>query len=183
MLDLAGVTATDSIIDIGGGASPLAGALLARGHTDVTVLDVSAAGMDAAQRRLDTAEDRVAWLLGDVRTWRPPRHYAVWHDRALFHFMAAEHDREAYLHTLEGATSRGAVAIFATFAPDGPPRCSGLSVVRYGAEALAAAMGANWHLVADDREMHTTPSGTSQPFTWVAFRRKGLGREPAGFLG
>ena len=46
MLDAAGVTAADSAIDVGGGASRLAGALLGRGFQDVTVLDVSAAAKE-----------------------------------------------------------------------------------------------------------------------------------------
>jgi hypothetical protein len=172
MLDRAEIDPGDSVIDVGGGSSPLAAALLAQGHSDITVLDVSLVGMRAAQQRLGAAADHVQWLLCDVRSWRPARRYVVWHDRALFHFMAAEQDREAYLQTLERATvqERG-VAIFATFAPDGPPRCSGLPVSRYGAADLADALGARWRMIDESRELHTTPSGVTQPFTWAAFRR------------
>jgi hypothetical protein len=28
-----------------------------------------------------------------------------------------------------------------------------------------------WSLVAQDRELHTTPGGAVQPFTWAAFAR------------
>jgi hypothetical protein len=137
------------------------------------VLDVSIVGMHAAQRRLGAAADHVQWLIGDVRTWQPPRRYVVWHDRALFHFMITDQDREAYLKVLEKATSRErAVAIFATFAADGPPQCSGLSVARYGSAELADAIGDGWQMIEKGRELHTTPSGTFQPFTWAAFRRR-----------
>jgi Methyltransferase domain len=173
MLDNAGIGPTDSVIDVGGGSSPLAAALLARGYSDITVLDVSRVGMRAAQQRLSADADRVAWLLGDVRTWRPARRYTVWHDRALFHFMTAEQDREAYLQTLERATSsERAVCIFATFAPDGPSRCSGLPVARYSAADIADAIGGSWQMIDESRESHTTPSDTIQPFTWTAFRRQ-----------
>jgi Methyltransferase domain len=173
MLDSAGIGPADSVIDVGGGSSPLAGALLARGYSDITVLDVSFLGVRAAQQRLGTAADRVQWLLGDVRTWQPPRHYLVWHDRALFHFMTTDEDRNAYLQTLRAATSQErAVAIFATFAPDGPPRCSGLPVARYSAADLAVALGIGWQMINEGRELHTTPSGAVQPFTWTAFRRQ-----------
>ena len=48
MLDSAGVSAADALIDVGGRASPLSGALLDRGFRDLTVLDISAAGMQRA---------------------------------------------------------------------------------------------------------------------------------------
>jgi hypothetical protein len=173
MLDRAGISPADSVIDVGGGSSPLAAALLARGHSDITVLDVSLVGMRTAQQRLGAAAQRVQWLIGDVRTWRPPRRYMVWHDRALFHFMTSDQDREAYLQALESATSpEKAICILATFAPDGPPRCSGLPVVRYGVVELAAALAPSWQMIDEGREAHTTPSGAIQPFTWTAFRRQ-----------
>lgn len=172
MLDRAGIGPADSVIDVGGGSSPLAAALLARGHSDITVLDVSLVGMRAAQQRLGDDAERVQWLLGDVRTWQPPRRYQVWHDRALFHFMIAEQDREAYLRALERAiVPQRAVAIFATFALDGPPQCSGLPVTRYGPAELEDALGSGWQMIDEGRELHTTPSGAVQPFTWTAFRR------------
>jgi len=173
MLDAAGVTAADSVIDVGGGASSLAAALLARGFGDVTVLDISAAGMEYARQRLGPRAAQVHWLTADVRTWQPPRRFAAWHDRAVFHFLTAEPDRQGYLRALSAATAVDAVAVFGSFAPDGPPQCSGLPVARYGPAELAAELGPHWMLTIEDREAHTTPAGLTQPFTWVALRRTG----------
>jgi SAM-dependent methyltransferase len=172
MLDAAGVSAGDSVIDVGGGAAPLADALLGRGFADVTVLDISAAGMRYAQRRLGPQARQVRWLVADVLTWRPQRHYQVWHDRAVFHFLTASQDRHRYLHTLESATAAGAVAVFGCFALDGPQQCSGLPVARYGPRELADQLRIRWTLIAQDREEHITPAGAAQPFTWAAFRRR-----------
>ena len=173
MIDRTGIGPADSLIDVGGGSSPLASALLARGYSDITVLDVSRVGIGIAQQRLGVETERVQWLLGDVLTWRPTRRYTVWHDRALFHFITADQDRDAYLQTLERATSPDrAVAILATFAPNGPWQCSGLPVVRYSAAELAAVLGARWKMIDDSHELHTTPGGAAQPFTWAAFRRE-----------
>ena len=173
MLERVGVGPSDSVIDVGGGSSSLAAALLARGFSDISVLDVSIVGMRAAQERLGADAHHVEWLLGDVRAWQPRRRYTVWHDRALFHFMTADEDRAAYLQTLETATSpERAVCIFATFAPDGPPRCSGLPVARFSAAEIANAIGGTWQMIDESRQLHTTPSGTIQPFTWTAFRRQ-----------
>jgi hypothetical protein len=171
MLDAAGVTAADSVIDVGGGASPLAGALLGRGFGDVTVLDISAAGMETARQRLGPHAAQVRWLTADIRTWQPDRRFTAWHDRAVFHFLTAEPDRRAYLRALTEATAAGAAAVFGCFAPDGPHQCSGLPVARYGAGELADQLGRGWTLIAEDREAHTTPAGLTQPFTWVALRR------------
>jgi SAM-dependent methyltransferase len=171
MLDAAWVTPADSVIDVGGGMSPLAGALLGRGFGDVTVLDISAAAMEHARRRLGPRADQVHWLAADIRVWRPARRFAAWHDRAVFHFLTAEPDRRDYRRTLAEATAPGAVAVVGCFAPDGPQHCSGLPVARYGPGDLAAELGPDWEPVAQDREEHTTPAGQAQPFTWVALRR------------
>ena len=172
MLDAAGVLAADAIIDVGGGASPLTGALLDRGFCDLTVLDISAAGMQHARDRLGPRAEWVHWLTADVLSWHPQRHYQVWHDRAAFHFLTTEEQRQQYTLTLETATAPGAVAVFGCFALDGPQYCSGLPVARYSPAQLARQIGTNWLLISQDREEHITPAGTMQPFTWAALRRQ-----------
>ncbi len=171
MLDAAGVAPADSVIDVGGGASTLAGALIERGFGDVTVLDISAAAIEHARRRLGPRAGQVHWLAADIRSWRPARRYAAWHDRAVFHFLTAEPDRQDYRRALAAGTAPGAVAVVGCFAPDSPQQCSGLPVARYGPADFAAELGPGWELVAQDREEHITPVGLAQPFTWVALRR------------
>jgi hypothetical protein len=141
MLDAAGVPAGDSLIDVGGGASPLAGALVGRGFKDVTVLDISATGMQYAQWRLGEKASQVQWIAADVLAWQPERRYQTWHDRAVFHFLTSGQDRHQYKHTLHAATTAGAVAIFGCFAPGGPQHCSGLPVSRYAPDDLAPGAG------------------------------------------
>ena len=173
MLDAAGVLAADSVIDVGGGASALAGALFGRGFGDITVLDVSAAGIWAAQQRLGAQAGQVQWLIADLLTWPASRRYRVWHDRAVFHFLTTAQDRRRYLWALDAATGPGAVAVFGCFAPDGPRQCSGLPVARYSAPDLAGQLGDQWTLIRQDREEHLTPTGVIQPFTWAALRKQG----------
>ena len=171
MFDLCRIAPDDSVVDIGGGASILVDELLDRGFSDLTVLDISVSGLQTAQQRLGRSARRVQWTVSDVLTWQPERTFRVWHDRAVFHFMTEEHDRQQYLATLHAATTPSAVAVFATFAPDGPHQCSGLPVLRYSARELAGLLSAEWSPIADAREEHTTPVGVIQPFTWAAFRR------------
>ena len=172
MLDSARVSAADAVIDVGGGASPLARALLDRGFGDLTVLDISAVGMQHARDRLGSRVNQVHWLTADVLSWHPRRRYQAWHDRAVYHFLTTDGHRQQYLHTLDTATAPGAIAVFGCFAPDGPQQCSGLPVARYSPAQLARQLGVKWNLMSQDREEHITPAGTIQPFTWIALRRE-----------
>lgn len=161
MLDAVGASATDSLVDIGGGATTLVDALLGRGYRDVTELDVSAVAIDAARSRLGDRASGVTWVVSDLLDWRPGRVYRVWHDRAALHFLTGEADRCRYVDTLTEATVAGSVAIVATFAPDGPDHCSGLPVVRYSADDLAQLLGERWRPIVSCGEAHRTPSAGS----------------------
>ncbi|MFO1186319.1 MAG: class I SAM-dependent methyltransferase [Alphaproteobacteria bacterium] len=159
------------IIDIGGGASRLADELLAAGYTDVTVLDLSEAALAHTQARLGAKAASVHFVAADITRWMPARQWSVWHDRAVFHFLADRESQDAYIHTLLQCTAPGATIIIATFALDGPARCSGLPVQRYSAETLAARVGRAFQLVKHEAEVHTTPAGRSQAFSYCVFRR------------
>jgi trans-aconitate methyltransferase len=166
-------------IDVGGGSSRLTGALLDAGHSDVTVLDISEAALDLARRRLGPRADMVTWLVADLVTWRPARQYATWHDRAVLHFFTDPGDRARYADTLRAALLPGGHAIIATFAPDGPDRCSGLPVQRNSARDIADLLGHDFELLRAHVREHRTPSGAVQPFTWVIARRIGSTGSPA----
>jgi trans-aconitate methyltransferase len=161
---------SSAVVDIGGGASRLAESLWNRGFLDITVLDLSSAAFASVKTRIGGGSERIEWIVADVTTWKPPRTYDVWHDRATFHFMVAESDRAAYLSRLASALRAGGHAIIATFAPDGPEQCSGLPVRRYDAEALGQTLGASFRLMSTRRSEHVTPWGTMQPFQFSVFR-------------
>lgn len=171
ILDRVGATADDSVIDVGGGASSLVDALLGRGYSDLTVLDISGEALHAAQRRLGARADQVDWQVADLLRWNPIRNWAVWHDRAVLHFFTSDADRAQYVRALHRATVPGSRAVLAAFAPDGPSQCSGLPVARYDSQQLSNLLGERWRLLIDTREEHTAPSGAIQPFTWTAFLR------------
>ncbi len=171
MLDACGVTVEASVLDVGGGASVLVDSLLARGHSDVTVLDVSGQGLARAQARLGDESRGVHWVVADVTRWVPERTFDVWHDRAVFHFLTDPADRNHYAARMRDALPPGGLAVVATFAADGPAQCSGLPVQRYDAAALHDALGADLDVVAERRLVHLTPWAAEQPFTWLALRR------------
>ena len=163
--------ATASLIDVGGGASRLVDALLDEGMKSVTVLDLSPAALDAARARLGLRADAVHWVAADVTAWRPDRTYDIWHDRAAFHFLTDPDDRAAYIERLTAAVAPGGYAVIATFAPDGPERCSGLPVVRYDPAALAEVIGPSFRLVEHVKHQHTTPWNSTQAFQFSVLQR------------
>lgn len=160
-----------AVIDVGGGTSRLADALLADGYRDITVLDISAVALERSKARLGRRADAVSWIVADVTQWKPARTWDIWHDRAVFHFLTDAAAQDAYLEALKQGTRPGSAVIMATFAPAGPERCSGLPVQRYSAASLAARLGADFRLYAERDEMHPTPFGTEQAFTYAALRR------------
>jgi SAM-dependent methyltransferase len=159
------------IIDVGGGASRLADHLLARGFRHVTVLDISQAALDLAALRLGRRASEVKWISADVTEWNPSSCFDIWHDRAAFHFLIEPQDRAAYIARLKQALRVGGHAIIATFATDGPEKCSGLPVNRYDADALGRELGETFTLVESLRHDHSTPGNTTQRFQFSVFQR------------
>jgi SAM-dependent methyltransferase len=168
----AGATHASAIIDIGGGASRLVDYLVEQGFEDITVLDLSAAALEAARRRLEGRADRVHWIVADATAWEPVKAYDIWHDRAAFHFLTDESDRAAYIARLTKGVREGGHAIIGTFALDGPEKCSGLPVARYDSASLGQALGAKFQLVDTRRHEHATPWGSRQMFQFSVFRRE-----------
>lgn len=162
----------DAVLDVGAGASTLADELLDAGWADVTVLDVSEAALAQVRDRLAGRHPEVRVVVADLLRWVPERTYDVWHDRAVLHFLTDEGDRARYARTAALAVPSGGHLVVGAFAEDGPPRCSGLPTVRYGALQLAAVLGDTVDLVHAEREEHRTPGGVVQPFTWVVLRRR-----------
>lgn len=168
LFDSLGVQPDQPVVDVGSGASVLVDALLDRGFSDVSVLDISASALERSRRRLGPRADLVRWYRADVLDWRPERRYALWHDRAVFHFLTQPTERSQYISTLKSALLPGARVVIGTFALDGPEKCSGLTVHRYDAAGLTAMFGDDFELLEQRRQEHHTPAGAVQVFSWVA---------------
>jgi hypothetical protein len=175
LIRLLEVDPSEPVIDVGGGASLLVDRLVQSGFGDLSVLDLSEVALDECRRRLQ-GQPQVAFIHEDVLAWRPSRRFGLWHDRAVFHFLTAERDRAGYLVAMAQAVKAGGSVVIGAFAQDGPSYCSGLRVARYSPAALAGIFGPDFTVIATRREMHRTPVGATQPFTWIAAR---MGRPPA----
>jgi len=165
------ISSHDPIIDVGGGASRLVDELLSAGYQDVTVLDVSDTVLNTVRERLGARADAVRFLQTDITAFRPTRQYALWHDRAVFHFLTAPEDRRRYVDALRAGVRPGGHVIMATFGPQGPQRCSALPVVRYEAATLGAELGSEFRLVETSLSVHHTPGGAEQQFLYCRFLR------------
>jgi 2-polyprenyl-3-methyl-5-hydroxy-6-metoxy-1,4-benzoquinol methylase len=167
-----GVSRDASIVDIGAGASRLIDALVEAGFTALTALDLSESALAVAKARLADRAATVDWFVGDVTTWQPSRTYDVWHDRAAFHFLTDTGDQLTYANCVQQAVRPGGHVIIATFALDGPERCSGLPVVRHDQSSIGRLLGDSFELAESLREDHHTPNGAIQRFQFSRFRRR-----------
>lgn len=174
LIEAAALPREAAIVDVGAGASTLVDGLLARGHTDVTLLDIAEPGLAATRARLG-ATPCVHYEIADVTTWRPSRAYALWHDRALFHFLISSNARAAYRAALLRAIRPDGHVILGTFAEDGPDRCSGLPVQRYSSDALAGEFAGVLQPIEARTQQHRTPTGMTQSFLFVRFQRRASG--------
>jgi SAM-dependent methyltransferase len=161
------VATTSPVLDVGAGASELANSLVDAGYSDISVLDISPTALSLSRARMGDAGEAVQWIEADVVDYRPRRQFAVWHDRAVFHFLTRAVERDRYLRVLKRALLPQHHFILATFGPEGPERCSGLEVRRYSIEEMTAMLAADYRLRAFELEYHLTPAGIEQQFRYA----------------
>ncbi len=163
------IPAEEPVIDVGGGASVLVDFLLRSGYLDINVLDISEQALANTKARLGESSRKINWYATDITEFEPPQPYSLWHDRAVFHFLTAEPDRERYIEVLNQSLRPGGHLIIAAFAIGGPQKCSGLEIVQYDKSRISAELGQCFHLVEEAEELHITPNNIEQKFTYFRF--------------
>ncbi len=169
LIDDSDLESSDAIIDVGGGASVFVDHLHKKKFTNISVLDISNAALSSAKKRLGSSAKNIEWLESDITEFRPPQKYALWHDRAVFHFLTSRQDRQMYLMVLNESLKLNGFLILAAFAIGGPKQCSGLDIVQYDLKKLVIELGDNFRLVDERVENHVTPSGKGQAFNYFRF--------------
>lgn len=172
LIEATAIAKTAGVIDVGGGASVLVDFLVTDGFKQLAVLDISAAALDHAKQRLGSRAGEVAWFEADVTQFIPPHPFGLWHDRAVFHFLTNETDRRKYVETLTCTLTPDGHVIIATFAKDGPLKCSGLDVCRYDAASICAELGPRFKLMEQVDETHITPWEAQQKFSYFRFKQQ-----------
>jgi trans-aconitate methyltransferase len=159
----------DAIIDIGGGDGFLVDNLLVLGYTDITVLDISKNAIDRAKKRLGKLAEKVKWIVADITEFVPNKEYVIWHDRAVFHFLTEQQDKENYRKLLNSVVS--GYFILATFSDQGPDKCSGLEICNYAKQDIQAFFSASFRMTSSFKYNHPTPFGTYQNFIFSVFNK------------
>ena len=162
----------DAIIDVGGGASLLVDYLCKEGFTNISVLDISENALASAKKRLADLKKNIEWYEADITEFSPPHQFALWHDRAVFHFLTDKLDRKKYVGVLTQALQPGGHLIIAAFAKGGPIKCSGLEVVQYNSSKLMTELGEEFILMEEKEEMHITPANKEQKFMYFRFVKR-----------
>ncbi len=173
LVDATGLGVERPIIDVGAGWSTLVDHLVERGYRDLTAIDLSATALQIVRDRLGPAGAHAVLAVADVLDFHPGKQFALWHDRAVFHFLTEPDEREDYLSSLRRCLEPGGYAVVATFGPDGPLTCSGLPIVRYSHEELAAQFP-GFDLISTSGEDHVTPWGGTQQFTAILLQNRGI---------
>lgn len=171
LIAASGVGKDAGIIDVGAGASTLVDCLLDEGYSSLAVLDWSGMALAHGRARLGARAAEVQWYEADATRFEPSRRYGLWHDRAVFHFLTQESDRRAYVATLKHTLEADGHVVIATFAPDGPAKCSGLDVMRHDGASLQRELGEEFELRETRRETHLTPRQSEQRFVYARFQR------------
>jgi len=159
----------DAIIDIGSGDGFLVDNLLSLGYVDITVLDISKNAIDRAKKRLGKLAEKVKWIVADITEFVPKQEYAIWHDRAVFHFLTQQQDKENYRELVNSAVN--GFFILATFSDQGPNKCSGLEICKYSELDLQAFFSVNFRITSSFKYNHPTPFGTYQKFIFSVFNK------------
>ncbi len=171
LLDEYHIPPTARIIDIGGGDSLLVDHLLKRGHTDVSVLDISGVALNKAKARLGERASQVQWIESDATEFTPPQQFDVWHDRAVFHFLTEAHKVDAYLEQVSKFLKPGGLLILGTFSEEGPEKCSGIPVQQYDERQLVERLSPVCERMKCFKIDHVTPTDKVQNFLFCAFRK------------
>jgi trans-aconitate methyltransferase len=172
LVDRAQIDPTMPVIDVGAGWSTLVDHLLERGYTDLTAIDLSLTALNTVRERLGEPGAAAVLEVADVLDLNTGRLYTLWHDRAVFHFLVDEEERDDYRESLLRNLAPGGWVVVATFGPDGPLTCSGLPIVRYSHAELAEEFAAHFEVVATSQDDHRTPWGATQQFTALLLRRR-----------
>ena len=165
-----------AILDVGSGATTLIDYLVDNGHTNITAADISEAALEKSKGRLgEEKSSLVNWIVDDLtqsKCFSQLTDIALWHDRAVLHFLVEESQQQTYFSTLKKVVQKGGYVIIAAFAIGGAKKCSGLNVVNYDQSMLSERLGDDFELIEAFDYLYHMPSGDTRPYVYTLFQRK-----------
>jgi len=166
------VSLDDAIIDVGGGDSHLVDALLGLGYSNLSVLDISERAIERAKQRLGDLSARIKWIVSDVVSFQSTERFAVWHDRATFHFLIEESNIDDYRENVSKSVKANGRFILGAFSEKGPSKCSGLPIKQYSETRMIDTFNGSFKKERCFEEAHHTPFNTEQVFQFCLFTRQ-----------
>jgi hypothetical protein len=136
---------------------------------------------DISTKALEMLSNRVGkqanlhFLAGDLRDEATFNHLPpvdIWHDRAVFHFLTKDEERQAYLKNLDDNLTSDGVVHIATFHTTGAEKCSGLDVERYDEQKLRETFAPRFKLISSFEHLYHNPAGAPRPYIYATFKRK-----------
>jgi len=173
LIDRTGIGVDDRILDIGTGASTLIDSLVERGYRNIVASDISGIALERARLRIGPdAAGRVRWVVDDVT--RPSelgssKDVALWHDRAMLHFLLSDTEQRAYRDLLGAVLKPGGWVVIAAFSTAGARRCSGLDVRNYDVDMLSNYLGQDFECIEHFDHVYEMPSGDLRPYVYTLF--------------
>ena len=160
---------TSPIIDVGGGESKFVDYLLEEGYQDISVLDISENAIKRAKDRLGKKSKNIKWIVCDINDFKPMKKYALWHDRAVFHFLTSDININKYVENVKLYSEN---FIVGTFSTSGPKKCSGLDITQYNKSLLSKLFEEFMAIKKIEHINHITPFETTQNFIFCSFSAK-----------
>lgn len=173
----------DLVVDIGCGTSTLVDELLVSGYTNIVLSDISQSALSISRNRLQKKFYKlignITFLTDDITNSKYIKNLnniAIWHDRAVLHFLIDEKDQQSYLDLLKSTVKKGGYIIISTFAigkvdgVDGIKKCSGLPIKQYSVKTLSEFLGSEFKLVESFDYTYTTTWGQKRPFIYAKFK-------------
>jgi len=161
-----------NIIDVGGGASKFADALLDLGYSNISVLDISEAALARSKKRIGAKARAINWIVADINEFASNATYDFWYDRAVFHFLTKGKMIANYVQTVSSAITANGHFLLGTFSENGPKKCSGLEVTQYSETKMKDTFNSSFQAIECFQELHTTPFNTTQEFQFCGFKKK-----------
>ncbi len=175
LLSKCNINKNEYILDVGAGASTFIDYLVDQGFRNIIATDISEIALNKLKERLgEEKASLVTWIVDDIT--RPVhiqdlRNIAVWHDRAMLHFLVKEKEQRMYLSTLKKVLKKGGYVIIAAFSLKGAKKCSGLDVKNYDQTMLAEFLGEDFRLLEFFDYLYYMPSGQARPYIYTLFQR------------
>lgn len=176
LLDKCNIEKSDPILDVGAGASTFIDCLLDEEYINIIATDISEVALNKLKERLGVRKaSKVKWIVDDIA--KPAYVYklkniAVWHDRAVLHFLLEKDQIQTYFSTLKKIVRNGGYVLIAAFSLKGAKKCSGLDVKNYDSNMLIENLGEEFHLIEALDHDYRMPSGNIRPYIYTLFQRQ-----------